>query len=134
VTTKKKTSKKTPGSGRKPFPYDPKKLKAIAMVQATDSEIASMLGVTPAAVSLRRKSDKTFDKIIEEGRESGRLSVRRRMFVKAVEEGDMAAIKFFHNHYMSMPDFSNLDVNIKMTYADLIKEAHEFASPAKKKK
>lgn len=59
---------------------DLKKLAALAQVQCTYEEIASVFGCSVRTIERRAKKDKEFREIIEGGKGVGRVSIRRQQF------------------------------------------------------
>jgi hypothetical protein len=69
----------------------------LACIQCSDTEIAEVLGIKPEA--LRRR----FGKILEQGKQKGRESLRRAMYEKAMN-GDSRLQIFLSKQYLGMKD------------------------------
>jgi hypothetical protein len=76
-----------PNSGPKPKPLDLEEVEKMAYFQATDEEIAYRFDLERSTITRRRQSDPEFAEIVERGKATGRISLRRQQF-KLFMEGN----------------------------------------------
>lgn len=72
-------------------------LKKLCAMQCTDEEIAAWFGCSVDTLS------RNFADIIKEGRQRGRISMKRALFDK-VQKGDLGAIVWWGKNYAGMSD------------------------------
>src|SRR6516164_4551431 len=68
---------------------DPDEVRKLAAIGATVADIASQVGASPATVKRR------FQKVIEEGRSSGKLRALGRVFQKGVLNGETRSLELY---------------------------------------
>jgi len=88
-------NKNTPGSKKKTIDRD--LVYKLACIQCSDQEIAEVVGVT---ANLLRKR---FRGLLEKGKETGKQSLRRSMWEKAMN-GDTRIQIFLSKQYLGMKD------------------------------
>jgi len=71
--------------GRPAFVIDFVKLKALAQIQCTDAEIAAVLGCSLPTFNRNKDKDPRVVETIEEGKASGRASLRRKQYAVALD-------------------------------------------------
>lgn len=76
--------------GRPPAPIDPDQVERLAAMQCTDEEIAHFFGVTIRTFQ-RRKKKADLSERVAQGRDRGKISLRRLQWMTA-NSGDRAAV------------------------------------------
>jgi hypothetical protein len=90
----------------KAIPIDLDEVKKLAQMQCTDEEIAAWFGVSRSTIA-RRKRNKQFREIIDNGMAQGRISVRRHLF-KESQDGNVAATIFLAKNLLGYKNVSVL--------------------------
>jgi hypothetical protein len=73
------------GAGAKAKEIDLAELEKLAKLQCTDEEIAAFFGVSTRTLENRRKKDQNFQEVIERGKRTGLISLRRAQFGAALK-------------------------------------------------
>lgn len=89
--------------GTKPKPIDPKQLTALAGMQCTYDEIASVFGIKKRQFIDRLNAAPELRDIIEDGWASGRASIRRQQF-KMLSEGNATMAVWLGKQYLGQRD------------------------------
>lgn len=84
--------------GRPPRDIDLELVYALAKIHCSVSEIASIIGVSKDTIN-RRCSD-----IIDRAKDEGRMSLRRGMFHKAINEGNVVMQIFLSKQWLGYSD------------------------------
>ena len=71
--------------GRPLIELDLKLLEELCTIGCTDSELAACLDVSLKTIENRKREDEEFLRIYKRGHESGKMSLRRRQWQKAME-------------------------------------------------
>lgn len=79
-------------------------IKKLYIMQATDIEVASFLGVNFKTLSKWLNKNETNKMLKEEGLASGKLSLRRRMFQNATEGNNTQMQIHLSKNYLGMSD------------------------------
>lgn len=77
------TKKNKPGAGRPAVEIDLVELEKLLAMQSTDEEIAAWFGMSKQGISARKKKDPEFNAAYKRGKDKGRASLRRIMWLKA---------------------------------------------------
>lgn len=83
--------------GRPRLQLDEKQIREMAQIQCTVAEIAAVMGCSIDTINDR------YSHIVKEGREQGKMSLRRAQFKKALE-GNPAMLIFLGKHYLNQKD------------------------------
>src|SRR6185436_19756576 len=82
-----------PGEGGAPVKeLDLNIVQKLAMIQCTDKEIAACLDVSEDTITRRKQNDPEFLEVLERGRGTGRMSLRRRQWERAQAGSDTMLI------------------------------------------
>ena len=92
------TTEKRQGAGRPKIYVDTEILGNLASIGCTQEEIASVMGVS--ARTLKRN----FAEIIEQNREKGKASLRKKMWDKAVKKDNTHMQIWLSKNYLGMKD------------------------------
>lgn len=87
--------------GRPPKQIDLNQVKQLAALQCTDSEICSVLGVSQDTFA-RRKADPEFAQAIVDGKEMGKVSLRRMQWNMA--KGNATLLIWLGKNYLNQRD------------------------------
>jgi hypothetical protein len=90
--------------GRKRLELDERQIHALAEIQCTMIEIASVMGCSVDTLERR------FADVIKNGRESGKSSLRRMQFKKAME-GNPTMLIWLGKHYLGQKEEVRLSTN-----------------------
>lgn len=108
--TRKKKSSRAPGSGskdnvgRKRIEYDLAQVRALAALQCTYAEIATVLGMCETTLHNARKRDPELDEAIDAGRNEGKVGLRKAQFKSAIKKEDVSMQKFLGKNYLGQKD------------------------------
>lgn len=112
--------KKGPGRPRKEL--DIEQIKELAHIQCTDTEIAAVMRCSVATLH------DNFFEIIKEGREHGKMSLRRAQFKKALE-GNPAMLIWLGKFYLGQKE----EINFTSSEPDVRALLEKWEVTAKKK-
>lgn len=101
IPTKKAEDATKNKGGRPPKQIDLNQVKQLAALQCTDSEIRSVLGVSKDTF-IRRKADPEFAQAIADGKEMGKVSLRRMQWNLA--KNSTAMLIFMGKNYLNQRD------------------------------
>lgn len=101
------TAKRSVGRPRKEL--DEEKIKALAAIQCTMTEIAAVMG---CHIDTLRDN---YSNVIKEGQENGRMSLRRSMF-KSAQGGNVTAQIWLSKQHLGMKDKIEIDDEDMKTY------------------
>lgn len=101
---------KRAGAGRKTVSIPVDDAAKLAAYGCTNDEIGAWFGVTGRTIENRMKIP-AFRDAVNEGRLRGYASVRRKLFIKATEEGDLGAIIWYSKQYMGQRDVTPLEIS-----------------------
>jgi hypothetical protein len=97
---------KRAGAGRKPVNIDLEQLEKLCGLQCTDEELAAFLGVNVRTIERRRRREASFAAVMVRGRAKGRISVRRELYLQAVQ-GKITALIFLAKNELGYRDARN---------------------------
>ena len=83
-------------------------VRKLASIQCTDEEIAAGLGCSQDTLARGRKRDQELDAAIIEGRASGRMSLRRAQYRKAME-GNPAMLIWLGKQVLGQREMADLE-------------------------
>lgn len=109
--------------GRPKTEINLKELKDLASVQCTDNEIAAVMGVSVDTLA-RRYAD-----VIKRARESGKQSLRRAQWKKAVEDGNPTMLIWCGKFHLGQKE----EINFTGTETDVRTLLEKWEVTAKKK-
>jgi hypothetical protein len=90
---------------------DPEKVKQLAMINCSYAEIAAVLDCDESTLTRR------FAQVIKKGRESGKMSLKRAMWKKAVTEGNVVMQIWLSKQMLGYTDKQTIvEDNTKETY------------------
>lgn len=89
--------------GRPPIPIDDEQVEALAGINCTMEEIATVLGCSVDTISRR------FAEAVKRGREQGRSSLRRYMWEK-VKEGNVVMMIWLSKQILGYRDRTEIDI------------------------
>src|SRR5271155_2875997 len=92
-----------PMAGRKPVNIDLEQVEKLAAIQCTESEIASVLGVSERTIE-RRKHQPDFAEAMARGKAKGRMSLRRSLWALA-QKGNPAGNIFLAKNLLGYKDY-----------------------------
>jgi hypothetical protein len=119
VATKKKPKAHHKPSGRPPAEIDKEQLKQLCAIQCTQAEIAAVFGVSRRTIE-NYAANPEYSAIFEQGRELGKMTVRRQQF-KLLDAGSVTMAIWLGKQLLGQKD----EVNVKTdpnttTYAELL--------------
>lgn len=103
--------------GRPRKEIDPNQVLELAKIDCTFSEIAAVLGCSEKTLQRR------FVHIIENGREQGKMSLRRAQFKKAVEDGNPTMLIWLGKQRLDQKEKAEVDQVSASETARIISEA-----------
>ncbi len=107
----KRTSKRTKPLGRplKP-PVDYETVDKLCAIQCTGAEIASFLGMHYDTLQYKVRQDHGihFSEYIEQKRAGGKASLRRKQWLKGVDEGNVTMLIWLGKQYLGQSDMNTL--------------------------
>lgn len=91
------------------------KIQRMGMINCTTDEIASiyMMSVDTLNHACMAKYDKSFAEWIAQFKGQGKMSLRRKLYHKAVNQGDTSSLIWLSKNYLAMSD--KVDSNIEMS-------------------
>ena len=95
---------------KKNFYPDIADVEGLCKINCTDEEIAAFYGVSAKTVQREKKINKAFNQAIETGRNSGRLSLRRKQ-VEIAMDGNPTMLVWLGKNYLNQTDKNPEDVN-----------------------
>ena len=109
--------------GRPRIKIDYVLLEKLATIQCTDSEIAAVLGISRDTVDDRKKNDSIFSDTLIKGKETGKMSLRRKQFDIA-QSGNVVMNIWLGKQYLEQSDKTEsvIDVTKTMTQEQRDKE------------
>ena len=90
--------KKPNGAGRPRIIIDPKIIANLAQIGCTQEEIGSVVGVSA------RTLQRNYAEIVEQNREKGKASLRKKMFEKAINKDNTHMQIWLSKNYLGMKD------------------------------
>lgn len=90
-------------AGRPRIKIDYALLEKLATIQCTDSEIAAVLGISRDTVDDRKKNDPIFSDTLIKGKETGKMSLRRKQFDIA-QSGNVVMNIWLGKQYLEQTD------------------------------
>lgn len=103
---------------------DERQIKELASIQCTQKEIAAVMGCSVDTIADR------YTEIINEGRESGKSSLRRAQWKKAVTEGNAALLIWLGKHYLEQRDEVHLTSTQEPEVKKLMAKIESLGKPA----
>jgi hypothetical protein len=102
--------------GPKPTPIDLGQMRGLARIQCTLDEIAAVFDLTPRAVQLRIAADPALKAAYEQGKATGRVSLRRLQWRHAEGTGPAAVQMTIHlsKHILGETDRAALEVSARI--------------------
>jgi hypothetical protein len=97
---------KRAGAGRKPVNIDVEQLEKLCGLQCTDEDLAGVFGVNVRTIERRRRREASFAAVMVRGRAKGRISVRRELYLQAVQ-GKITALIFLAKNELGYRDARN---------------------------
>lgn len=100
---------------------DLKQLEKLCRVNPTQPEIAAFFGCSLSTIEERMRSDPDFNNIVTQGRGMGKVSLRRKMWSKAIEENDTTMQIWLSKNELAMTDKvdnKNLNANLDLEEED----------------
>ena len=82
-------------------------VEGLARIQCTNEEIAATIGFSISGFSKRRKNDPELVAVLEKGRETGKMSLRRLQY-KAAENGNNTMLVWLGKQYLGQSDKQEL--------------------------
>ncbi len=95
---KTKDTKKTQSVGRPKIELDVKQIEELSKLQCTQEEISAVMGVS------RKTLQRNYAQIIEENREKGKASLRRKMWQKALNKDSTHMQIWLSKNVLNMRD------------------------------
>lgn len=92
--------------GRPRFVIDYEKLDAMCRIQCTEEECAAVLGcnVETLAIALKRDKNSSFPQYFKKMSAGGKVSLRRRQYKSAVEDGNVTMLIWLGKQYLGQKD------------------------------
>jgi len=108
----------TPKCGRPKLDIDPDEVYKLALLQCTLREIASFFSCDEKTIRTR------FPAEIEKGRESGKMSLRRAQFKRAVDAGSDTMLIWLGKQYLGQrePRDIDIDTGVSKKMAELLSQ------------
>lgn len=92
--------------GRPKFVLDYEKLEALCKIQCTEVECCAILGCKEDTLALALKADGhvNFQEYFKRASSGGKMSLRRRQFKAAVEDGNVTMLIWLGKQYLGQKD------------------------------
>lgn len=118
--------------GRPKKQFDLKDLEKLALMQCTLPEVAAFFGCKRETIENRMKSDEEFSDIYKKGQETGKMSLRRKMYTMALD-GNVTMAIWLSKQYLGFADKSevktDMDLNLnKLSDTELDNRIEQLGS------
>lgn len=108
-------------AGRHKIEFDLEILKGLAEIQCTYQEIAAVFNVSTETIERRMKNDTVFCALVKKGYETGKTSLRRKQYEKAIG-GNTTMLIWLGKQYLGQTDKQDVnatgDLTINVTHKD----------------
>ena len=98
------------GRGRPRVEIDKEQLKQLCKLNCTVEEIGAFFDCNKKTIERRMHDDPELKEIIQQGRELGKISIRREQY-KIMENGNAAMAIWLGKQYLGQRDRSEIEVN-----------------------
>ena len=92
---------KRAGAGRKPAKIDLAELENLCGLECTDEELAARFSVKVRTIERRRK-EPAFAAAMNRGKAKGRISLRRQLYIQAIQHGNIPALLFLAKNQLGL--------------------------------
>jgi hypothetical protein len=110
--------------GRPAKQFDLEVVEGLAALQATDAEIASVLGCSKSTLSAHKARDASFRTAIKRGREHGKASLRRLQW-RAAQAGNITMMIWLGKNWLAQTDRAKVEHEFKAPILEAPKSAQE---------
>lgn len=92
-----------------PWKPDLNEVRRLCQLNCTDAEIGAFFGVCQKTVQRRKKEDPEFAEMIEQGRNFGKISLRRKQ-IEVAEEGNATMLVWLGKQYLGQKDKQDVEI------------------------